>query len=236
MIEQPYNQYEPYTDVVYRMTAYSVHHPEDQSYPRFDIYLNAESIHRTYEEAKAQIDTLVAQGRGKWSIWYCFYIAEVPLGVECYRDYDGQRRWSFDNRGGLIAHKSISSLEDRNGNREIFWGREKEDCRFNVGDIIEVPSSDKSVSIGIICKMPIDMDFAKARLPKEKPEEPLPFHLDDSDDNYYVLSLDDDYPDSIDVISCFPASTFHLDESLVSELQDRLEAFRKEQSANDPKK
>lgn len=236
MAEQPYNQYEPYTDVVYRLTGYSINHPEDQSYPRFDIYLNVESIHRTYDEAKEKIDALAAQDRSEWSIWYCFYIAEVPLGVECHRDYDGQRRWSFDRRGKPIAHKSISSLEDRKGNREIFWGRDKDDCRFNVGDIVEIPSSRKSITIGIICQMPIDMDFAKSRLPLVKPQKPLSFHLDDSDDNYYVLLLDDDYPDHIDVINCLPAITFHLDDSLVRELQSRLDEFKKEQLRNHRKK
>ena len=52
MIEQPYNQYEVYTDVVYKLVGYTINHPEDQSYPRFNVHVCEESIHHTLDDAK----------------------------------------------------------------------------------------------------------------------------------------------------------------------------------------
>ena len=232
MIEQPYNQYEMYTDVVYKLVGYTINHPEDQSYPRFHVHVSVESIHHTLDDAKRRIDELISNPDTTYSRWYCFYVSEVPFGVECYRRYDGQRRWSFTGAGRPVAYKAISSLEDKNGNREIFWGREKEDCMFKVGDVVEIPSVGNYVTLGIIWRMPIDFEFTSKRLPKEKPEEPMSFHLDDSDDCYQVISLDDEFPDHINVIDCFPPLAFQLDESYVTRLRALSESFTQQALAN----
>jgi hypothetical protein len=80
--------------------------------------------------------------------------------------------------------------------------------------------------------MPIDFEFASKRLPKEKPEEPLTFHLDDSDDCYQVICLDDEFPDHIDVIDCFPPLAFQLDESYITRLKALSESFTQQVLAN----
>ena len=236
MIEQPYNQYEVYTDVAYKLVGYTINHPEDLSYPRFNVHVCEESIHHTLDDAKRRIDKLISDPDRKFTRWHSFYVSEIPFGVECYRGYDGQRRWSFTGTGDLVAYKAISSLEDINGNREIFWGREKEDCLFNVGDVVEIPSGGNSVTLGIIWRMPIDFEFASKRLPKEKPEEPLTFHLDDSDDCYQVICLDDEFPDHIDVIDCFPPLAFQLDESYITRLKALSESFTQQVLANTQRK
>ena len=37
MIKEPYNQYEPYTDVVYKLVGYEISGSEYETYPRFSI-------------------------------------------------------------------------------------------------------------------------------------------------------------------------------------------------------
>ena len=86
------------------------------------------------------------------------------------------------------------------------------------------------MTLGIVYQMPLDFKFTSARLPQTKPEKPLPFHLDDSDDNYIILTLDDDYPDHEDVIDCFPAGSLYLDESVVKELRDKFDRLKHEES------
>ena len=48
----------------------------------------------------------------------------------------------------------------------------------------------------------------------------MTFHLDDSDDCYITVSLTDEYPDHVNVMSCFPAGTLPLDESIVKKLRE----------------
>ena len=86
------------------------------------------------------------------------------------------------------------------------------------------------MKLGIVYQMPFDFKFTSARLPQTKPDKPLPYHLDDSDDNYIVLTLDDDYPDHEDVINCFPAGSLYLDESVVKELQEKFNRLKRDES------
>lgn len=226
MISQPYNQYEPYTDVVYRLTGYGVRHPEDEYYPKFNLHKIETSIHRTLEDAKARMNEIVdnAAINNNFIKWHSFYIAEVPIGVCCFDMYDGQKLWSFTGKGEYVAHKSVSSLEDINGNHEIYWGREEADCRFKLGDIVEI-HCEKYSELGMICRMPVDSEFVKKSLPKEKPAEPLTYHIDHYDDMYLVVSLDSDHMDCVGVIDCFPPETLPLDESLVSKLKEKFAAL-----------
>ena len=62
MIIEPYNQYEPYTDVVYSLAGYDIDYPETETYPRFSIHKTEESIHHTLEEAEAKIKKILAEG------------------------------------------------------------------------------------------------------------------------------------------------------------------------------
>ena len=230
MINEPYNQYTPYTDVVYRLNGYSVRHPEDESYPKFHTFQTAGSIHRTFEEAKARIDEIVANAEvnNNYLKWHAFFIAEVPFGVSCWDVYDGQKRWAFSGKGELISHKSISTLDDINGNGQIYWGREESDCRFKVGDVVEIFST-RGVELGMISAMPINFEYCKKRLPETQPDEPMLFHLDYSDDNYGAVIFDSDYPEHVEVIDCFPAETLPLDESVVEKLRERFEKIRNSQ-------
>lgn len=74
---------------MYRLNGYSVRHPEDESYPKFHTFQTAGSIHRTFEEAKARIDEIVANAEvnNNYIKWHAFFIAEgiLPsLGINQY--------------------------------------------------------------------------------------------------------------------------------------------------------
>lgn len=62
MIKEPYNQYEPYTDVIYKLVGYEISGPEYETYPRFSIHPTEESIHHTLEEAEAKIKDTLKKG------------------------------------------------------------------------------------------------------------------------------------------------------------------------------
>ena len=84
---------------------------------------------------------------------------------------------------------------------EIYWGREPEECRFKVGDIVEVCFGNK-VELHMIWQLPFNEAYARKNLPANKPDKPMTFHLDDSDDCYITVSLTSEYPDHVDV--CIP--------------------------------
>ena len=227
MKKEPYNQYEPYTDVIYRLIGYDMNYPHIESYPRFWIHQSEESIHRTYNDAYERMQCIVKNHVRHNSKWVCFFISEVPVGVCSFIKSDGQKIWSFTGQGEFVAHRDVSSLEDINGNRQIFWGREPDECRFKVGDLVEVFNV-SYVTLGIIWDLPINFEFVQKRLPKEKPDEPMSFHMDESDDCYVIVTMEDEYPDHMDVIDCFPVGSLYLDESVISKLRERFASFTEE--------
>ena len=219
----PYNQYEPYEDVVYRLTGYGISNEYAATYPRFNIFKAEESIHMTLDEAERRIRQLSDESVSPQKTrWQSFLISEVPIGVHCTCQMDGQRCRSYSCRGEFIAQTKVSSIPDRYGNREIYWGREPQECRFKAGDIVEVVCGDQ-VSLEIIWRLPFGLKYASSRMPKTKPEKPMSFHLDDTDDNYTTVNPDGGYPDKTNVISCYPATTLPLDESIITRLRKAYE-------------
>lgn len=214
----PYNQYEPYEDVIYRLTCSYTSQRDNATYPRFNVFNNIESLHRTIEDAEQTIKELLKDLNHQNCLWHNFIVIEIPIGVDYWYSRDGQRWRTYDRNGELVAESKASTIPDRNGNREIYWGREENECRFNVGDIVEVLCGDH-VELHMIWQQPFNEAYARKKLPKEKPDMPMTFHLDDSDDCYITVSLTDKYPDHVSVMSCFPAGTLPLDESIVKKLQ-----------------
>ena len=214
----PYNQYEPYEDVIYRLTAFHASNVDEATYPRFDVRQSEESIHRSFEDAYKRMRRIIEDKMNLGYRWQRFIISEVPVGVNCNCQLEGQRCRTYDLEGNLVHETKVSDIPDRNNGREIYWGREADECRFKVGDIVEV-TWDDSVELHMIWKIPFDEAYARTRMPKEKPDEELCFHLDDTDDCYVTVNLTDDFPDHVYVSSCFPAKTLRMDESIVRQLQ-----------------
>ena len=217
----PYNQYEPYEDVIYRLTCCYIYLRDYVTYPRFNVFHNLESLHRSMDDAEQRIKSLIKGKDSRDYLWHSFNIIEIPIGVGYGFDQDGQRWRTYDCHGELVSESKASSLSDRNGNREIYWGREEDECRFRVGDIVEVICGDH-VELHMIWKLPFDEAYARKRLPAEKPDEPMSFHPDYSDDCYISFNLTDEYPEHVNVMSCFPAKTLPLDESIVERLKERF--------------
>ena len=224
----PYNQYAPYEDVVYRLTGYYAYQDNNATYPRFDVRCQEESIHRAFEAAHQRMLSLVDPNNNKYNIvWQSFYISEVPIGINCDHRIEGQNCHLYDGKGEFVAETKVSSVPDHLGNREIYWGREREDIKFDIGDVVEVRWRDH-VELHMIWDLPFDESHARARMPKEKPDEAMPFHLDDSDDCYITVNLRDDYPDHVNVMSCSPATTLPLDETIVTRLKEVFDRCKAE--------
>ena len=162
----PYNQYEPYEDVIYRLTCCYVYLRDNATYPRFNVFRNIESFHRSIDDAEKRIKSLVKDKDIKEYLWHSFNIIEIPIGVGCGYNREGQRWRTYDCNGEIVAESKASCLSDKKGNREIYWGREEAECHFKVGDVVEV-----------ICG------------------------------------------DHVDVMSCFPAGTIPLDQSVINRLR-----------------
>ena len=221
----PYNQYEPYEDVVYRLTCSYVYLMDNATYPRFNIFDNMESIHRSIDDAEQRMRSLIKEKGQQGYLWQSFVITEIPIGVGCGFRRDGQRWRTYDCNGEIVAESKASSLSDKNGNREIYWGREENECRFQVGDIIEVVLGDK-VELHMVWELPFNEADARKKLPATKPDKPMTFHLDDSDDCYITFNLTDEYPDHVNVMACFPAKTLPLDESIAKRLRERFDLHK----------
>ena len=181
-------EYQPYTDVMYLMTGYLVSDVDEERYPQFDIFMNENILFRTLEEAERKI-TELAQDEELKDERACFFVYEVPVGVNCY-PAQGQKARSYTADGELNSESKVSALEDCTGTLELFPGREETECRFKVGDKVVVFWGDH-FSFETIYALPVDSAFVKARLQ----DESIAFLPDYSDDCYVTVPDGGDYYD-----------------------------------------
>ena len=181
-------EYQPYTDVMYLMTGYLVSDVDEERYPQFDIFMNENILFRTLEEAESKI-TGLAQDEELKDERACFFVYEVPVGVNCY-PAQGQKIRSYTADGELNSESKVSALEDCTGTLELFPGREETECRFKVGDKVVVFWGDH-FSFETIYALPVDSAFVKARLQ----DESIAFLPDYSDDCYVTVPDVGDYYD-----------------------------------------
>ena len=181
-------EYHPHTDVMYLMTGYLVSDVDEERYPQFDIFMNENILFRTLEEAERKI-TELAQDEELKDERACFFVYEVPVGVNCY-PAQGQKVRSYTADGELNSESKVSALEDCTGTLELFPGREETECRFKVGDKVVVFWGDH-FSFETIYALPVDSAFVKARLQ----DESIAFLPDYSDDCYVTVPDRGDYYD-----------------------------------------
>ena len=179
---------QPYTDVMYLMTGYLVSDVDEERYPHFDIFMNENILFHTLEEAERKIAEL-AQDEELKDERACFFVYEVPVGMNCY-PAQGQKVRSYTADGELNSESKVSALEDCTGTLELFPGREETECRFKVGDKVVVFWGDH-FSFETICALPVDSAFVKARLQ----DESIAFLPDYSDDCYVTVPDGGDYYD-----------------------------------------
>lgn len=181
-------EYQPYTDVMYLMTGYLVSDVDEERYPQFDIFMNENILFRTLEEAERKITELALDEELK-DERACFFVYEVPVGMNCYLA-QGQKVRSYTADGELNSESKVSALEDCTGTLELFPGREETECRFKVGDKVVVFWGDH-FSFETIYALPVDSAFVKARLQ----DESIAFLPDYSDDCYVTVPDGGDYYD-----------------------------------------
>ena len=179
-------EYQSYKDVMYLMTGYRVSDTDEPRFPQFDIFVNENILFKTLEEAERKIEELALSEELKKER-ACFFVHEVPIGVNCYPE-QGLKIRSYDAYGELNAESMVSDLEDSNGNLEVFPGRDE--CRFSVGDKVAVFWGDH-FSFETIYALPVDSSFVEASL-KDKSIAFLP---DYSDDCYVTIPEGGDYYD-----------------------------------------
>ena len=183
------NEYVPYKDVVFRLRGYVVDFDIESSL-RPQLALSEEIIFHTLDAAEAEIRNLVRnmlEGR------YCFFIYEVPVGVDC-SGVNGQRVRSYSSNGVLISESKASSLYDVNGNLEHFSGRDASECHFNPGDTIEVFHYDH-IRTEVVDSLPIDSSFINTNLNA----------MTDFTDDCYLTRTDNGH-NHPPVWHCFPKS------------------------------
>ena len=181
-------QYLPYKDVMYLMTGYLICGTDEPRFPQFDIFINENILFDTLEEAEKKIEEL-SQDEELMEERACFFVYEVPVGANCY-PAQGQKVRSYTADGELNSESKVSSLEDCNGNMEVFPGREEAECRFSVGDKVAVFWGDH-FSFETVHALPVDSSFVQARL-QDKSMAYLP---DYSDDCYVTIPEGGDYYD-----------------------------------------
>ena len=183
------SEYLPYKDVVFRLRGYVADFDRESSlYPQ--LTLSEEIIFHTLASAESEMRKLIRntpEGR------YCFFIYEVPIGVEC-SGVNGQRVRSYSSNGKLISESKASSLYDVNGNLEHFCGRDASECHFNLGDTIEVFHYDH-IRIEIVDSLPIDSNLINTNLSA----------MTDFSDDCYLTRTDNGH-NHPPVWHCFPKS------------------------------
>lgn len=196
--------YRPYKDVIYRLDGYVISDLEEATYPEFELFHKEEIIFHTLDDAERKIAELAEE---KSEDRYCFFIREVPVGVHCYYPYS-QRIWSYTRDGKLNAVSAASEIEDEDGNLEPFYGRDKNECHFQLGDFVEVFRGDR-VTLEIVVSLPID----KTTLEKRSLASGRKIQLDFTDDGYTTLNGDEGYMQCHShpsVVQCFSANSFIL--------------------------
>lgn len=193
-------EYQPYTDVMYLMTGCLVSDVDEERYPHFDIFMHENILFHTLEEAERKIAELARDEELK-DERACFFVYEVPVGVNCY-PAQGQKIRSYTADGEFNSESKVSALEDCNGTLELFSGREEAECRFKVGDKVAVFWGDH-FSFETIYALPVDSQFVNACL-QDRHIGILP---DSSDDSYITIPEGTDYYDHHNhhlVVNVFP--------------------------------
>lgn len=220
------SEYLPYTDVIYRTTGYIVSDVDDARYPRFDIFMNENVMFHTLAEAEAKISELAINSELK-NERVCFFINEVPVGMNCYPEA-GQRIRSYTADGVFLAETKASYLEDKEGNFEPYYGREADECPFNPSDIVEVFRGDE-MRLEIIVSLPVNQKFISQRY--FIPFQANPIHPDYTDDSYTTYWLNDNgaiFHNHPEVIRCFPPTSLRkIPADLIDVLQNAYKEFSK---------
>ncbi len=209
---------EPYiraTDVLYKLEAIYYQNKSHARYPRFKVIKETEGYFHTLEEAERRIQEYVdkeeqAKSTGEFCHnYFGFEIHEIPF--DWHLTGSAQHTRTYLENGIFLHETKVSALryKDFKGASEQFMGRTKEECRFEVGDMVEVLTGD-TVSLEIVYHLPPSPQRAAEirqyvrrefqthcpHLTEEELQEEMNYALDITDDSYTTLNSDEGYMDS----------------------------------------
>lgn len=117
-------------------------------YPKY--YIRDAEVY--YYTSKESAEAMIRESGWEIDI-YCFIIEACPFGREV-KD-KAYRRWIYDSEGTFISETLCSELKDTKTHEpdELYPGRKKDQCRFKVGDIVEVMLNN-TVTLEIIYMLP----------------------------------------------------------------------------------
>ena len=167
-------------------------------YPRYKVSHMNIGTATSLKGAEALIQKIVSKdGSLKYYLQvkdiHHFNVREIPLDEPCIAD-ECLSEWLYDKEGNLIDSRLMSNMRNLPG---LFSGRTEEQYRFHEGDIVEVETINE-ISLAFVVAVPPSVERAL------KINTGTHFHLDDTDDNYIVLT-DSDYAshDHVDTLRLF---------------------------------
>lgn len=196
--------YHRYTDVLFQLVAICYCNKSRARYPRFRVYRQTIGYFHSLRDAEGRLMECVAAEQAKLPNellhdYYGFEIHELPFGATLSGGTQRTRTYLHD--GSLWHESRASSIEDTEGVLEPFMGREDSECRFKVGDLVEVLRGDM-VTLEVVYALPptparveeIQHKTANAYT-QELPEAYLQHlcKLDYSDDSYVTLDGGESY-------------------------------------------
>ena len=207
---------EPYTratDVLYKLTTIYYQDKTQARYPRFEVRHEVTGYFHSLEDAEKRIRKYVTDKekakfsgkyRSDYDYYYGFVVDEIPFDLHLTGDAQYTRIYLDD--GTFLHETKVSSLYDLGGALEPFDGRPKEECRFEVGDLVEVLSGD-TVSLEIVYSQPptpkraaeirrrVREEFQKScvGITDDELNEEMDYALDITDDSYTTLEGDEGY-------------------------------------------
>lgn len=150
-------------------------------YPTYKIEQGPISIHDTLEEAESNLQ---CTARSNQDVPYCYLISEVPNGFQCYEGESFSERlylpdgklWSVRDYAYMIPREippEYTEIEFDNEiyGRGVFEGRNPEEIKFKIGDIIEILCysgnnywGNSSVELAIVAGLPPSRVEMKKRM------------------------------------------------------------------------
>lgn len=200
-----HESYHRYTDVLFLLVAICYCNKPRARYPRFRVYRQTIGYFHSLRDAEGRLMECVAEvEKAKLSDrfyhdYYGFEIHELPFGATLSGGTQRTRTYLHD--GSLWHESRASSIEDTGGVLEPFMGREESECRFRVGDLVEVLRGDM-VTLEVVYALPptperveeIHHKTANAYA-QELPDAHLQrlCELDYTDDSYVTLDGGESY-------------------------------------------
>ena len=156
-------------------------HHED--YPNFTIEKIATSDHENLHDAEAEIFDILNNTDNYVNLndIYCFYVQELPYNLSLYGTDQSLSTRVYDSSGKKVDER----LYPTSFYGSFFKGRPKTKLRFQKGEVAEYRGE-----LVIIAAGPVEHHANRI--------------LDDSDDCYYALCLDQEFDKKGDINHCHP--------------------------------